>query len=335
MAVSENPYRRRPQWNDLRWRPQSQIKLVGIGLTVLFILQWHWDPDPFGCESIERLLSQVRHEHPPRWTIIQQHDMKKSGGVVLFWHLTKTGGSTIRGNVASRYQHVDYRPLLKQGDWNRILPQIERRLGAPNITRILLVELHGQGSFSNGEPWPDILQTWRTLANVHRTNFFVFSILREPLSHAISYYNFFHKHQVNATENMLKEHVVANQQCATLSHDYKKRWWFSSPGVTDARICAKLYKNLLQQFDWIGTTKRLENETLPLLHQLLTRWTLDKDDAPQDFASYNIAKSSSIHGDTLSAPTLDYIHERTCLDRALWNQVQRDFPLTQVWNHYS
>jgi hypothetical protein len=105
----------------------SQIKLVGIGLTVLFILQWQWNPDPFGCESIERLLSQVRHEHPPRWTIIQQHDMKMS------------------------------------------------------------------------------------------------AILREPLAHAISYYNFFHKHQVNAaTENMSKEHVVANPQCATLSH-YKKK----------------------------------------------------------------------------------------------------------------
>jgi hypothetical protein len=64
MAVSENPYRRRPQWNDLRWRPLSQIKLVGIGFTVLFILQWQWNPYPFGCESIERLLSQVRHEHP-------------------------------------------------------------------------------------------------------------------------------------------------------------------------------------------------------------------------------------------------------------------------------
>jgi hypothetical protein len=47
---------------------------------------------------------------------------------------------------------------------------------------------------------------WQT--NVHRTNLFVFTILREPLLHAISYYNFFHKHQVNdATENMLKEHV--------------------------------------------------------------------------------------------------------------------------------
>jgi hypothetical protein len=35
-----------------------------------------------------------------------------------------------------------------------------------------------------------------------------------------------------------------------------------TPGVTDARICAKLYKNLLQHFDWIGTTKRPSRATM-------------------------------------------------------------------------
>jgi hypothetical protein len=105
-----------------------------------------------------------------------------------------------------------------------------------------LVELHdGQGSFSNagestGPTFSKHDVPWQT--NVHRANLFVFTILREPLLHAISYYNFFHKHQVNDATEKKNERtcVVANQQCATLSH-YKKRWWF-----------------------WIGTTKRLERQ---------------------------------------------------------------------------
>jgi hypothetical protein len=158
-----------------------------------------------------------------------------------------------------------------------------------------LVELHdGQGSFSNagestGPTFSKHDVPWQT--NVHRTNLFVFTILREPLLHAISYYNFFHKHQVNdATEKKMKEHV-----------------WLP---INSVPPCLTTRKDGGSGLELPNVSS--DNETLPLLHHLLvTRWTLDNDDddAPQDFASYNVAKQpSSIHVDTLSASNTRLAH---------------------------
>lgn len=132
---------------------------------------------------------------------------------------------------------------------------------------------------------------------------------------------------------MLKEELVANRQCATLSQ-YKSWWW---QGVRNPRVCAELYSNLLRHFDWIGTTETLSNETLPLLHQLLSMW---KDDGgtsvnEKEFASYNVGKSHSIHGENLFDSTLAFIRQHTCLDRALWEHVQRDYPMKQVMKQYT
>lgn len=81
MAVSENPYRRRPQWNDLRWLPLSQSRLSaldslyfsfynGSGIQILLVVNLL---NVF-------FLKFDTNTRPPRWTIIQQHDvMKKSG----------------------------------------------------------------------------------------------------------------------------------------------------------------------------------------------------------------------------------------------------------------
>lgn len=336
MAVSENPYRRQT-WSVSRCRRQTLVTIV-VGLlqsVLVVILHRRWNQDPFRCNHIHSLFAKVRQEHAPRWEIRHDQDGvgEKSGGVALFVHLAKTGGSTVRGNFASSYNQVEFRPLLKQSDWNRVVPQMERRLVTHNNKRILFIELHGQGSFPNAEQWPDILQKWRSLADFHQKHFFVFTIIREPLSHAVSYYNFFHKNQVNATEAMLMEHLVANRQCTTLSR-YKSSWWSSYQGVTDSRVCTELYKNLLQHFDWIGTTEHLDNETLPLLHQLLTMWTNETGTLKQEFSSYNVGKSASIHGSNLSDSTVAYIRKRTCLDRALWEQVQRDFPIQQVLQHH-
>mmetsp|Transcript_8930 Transcript_8930/g.16192 ORF Transcript_8930/g.16192 Transcript_8930/m.16192 type:complete len:107 (-) Transcript_8930:11-331(-) len=46
--------------------------------------------------------------------------------------------------------------------------------------------------------------------------------------------------------------------------------------------CTRFYYNILTGLE--RPNGRLDNETLPLIHHLLARWTLDNDDAPHDFA---------------------------------------------------
>ena len=136
MAVSENPYRRQT-WSVSRRRRQTQVTIV-VGLlqsVLVVILHRRWNQDPFRCNHIHSLLAQVRQEHAPRWEIRHDQDGvgEKSGGVVLFCPLGKDGWFHDSWQLCfSSYNQVDFRPLLKQSDWNRVVPQIERRLVTRN-----------------------------------------------------------------------------------------------------------------------------------------------------------------------------------------------------------
>lgn len=336
-----NPYRRsHPPSSFLarRWAP-----LVFGVVALLLLLAALNKRSKNGCNEIESLLFAVRQETVPRWEapFIPNDNM---GGVVLFWHLAKTGGSTIRGNFASSFpKQVDYRPLLKPSDWNRVVPQIERNLMNSHSKRILFVELHGQGAFANHEDWDKTLLTWRHLAEQYEKHFFVFTILREPLAHAISYYNFFHKSTKSSQSlnhdgeaDFVHSTTISNRQCTTLlQRRHRTTSWWGEVGVTDAKTCTDVYSKLLHNLDWIGTTETLSNETLPLIHLLLSQWT-NTTTLTREFQKYNVGKvqHERIRQDSLSDETLQQIRDHTCLDRALWRQVQVDYPMNHVLQHY-
>jgi len=345
---TKNPYRPR------HGRQQKQTLLLGatglllLVLLVIVVVMMSLQTIDDSCQDIPSLLVATREHHTPRWmhAVTTQNNNNRTGGVVLFWHLAKTGGSSIRGNFAKFSSEVDYRPLLKRSDWFRVVSQIESRLMSSSKTRrILFVELHGQGTFPN-QHWDVTLQQWRDLADMNHKHFFVFTVLREPLSHTISYYNYFHKsHSIETMdmETMLKDTFMANRQCTTLAQLHDDDFWFYSSlqGALNAETCAKLYSKLLQHLDWIGTTETLSNETLPLVHTLLTKWTNAEHDndtnvTAKSFVSYNVGKphDQSIQLENLSETTRQYIQQRTCLDKALWQQVQRDYPITKVMKHY-
>jgi hypothetical protein len=83
MAVSENPYRSRPPWNDLRcgalylksslsaWDSLYFSFYNGSGIHILLVVNL----------SNVFFLKFDTNTRPPRWTIIQQHDVMKKSGV--------------------------------------------------------------------------------------------------------------------------------------------------------------------------------------------------------------------------------------------------------------
>lgn len=348
--AGRNPYQRRQRWRRRRadhCAPTFHLIIAGFCLTIVGIVTVALiiPRSSLGCTEIQSLLDSARLEHVLRQRQQQTSNStihNRKGGVVIFWHLAKVGGSTIRGNFASFSEKVDYRPLLKASDWNRIVPQIEKRLSTPNnaSTRILFVELHGQGTFPN-QQWDTTLQSWRDLAMKHDKNLFVFTILREPTSHAISYYNYFHKSiksildSTISIESDFKKTFMANRQCTTLaqSHSPKGLFSFRQEGTSNPYTCANVYAKLLQYFDWIGTTETLSTETLPLVHALLSKWTArTNNSSTPTFARYNVGKPENerLRLSKISNSTRDFLQQYTCLDQALWQQVQQDYSIHQV-----
>ena len=266
-------------------------------------------------------------------------DDDKGGGVIVFWHLAKTGGTTVRKQCAS-LPGVDYLLLLSPSDYyggsqlieDRLTPSANtEEIDAYNHSRkhTLFVELHGVLSPPTVLEMESRVERWRSLSRQHGTPLFIFTIFREPTSHSLSFYNFFHKDLSYAPLQGDLSRKAFNRQCHTLA----------APGH-NKNVCAMLYNKLYQLFDWVGITERLTKETLPLLQHLLRY-----KQAQQKFASiheesfvlptnlsrthYNeaIVGKNTIHREELSSETLQTLKEKTCLDRGLWERVQREYTL--------
>jgi hypothetical protein len=120
-----------------------------------------------------------------------------------------------------------------------------------------------------------------------------------------------------------------------------------------------LYGKFLELFDWVGTTEHLSEETMPLLQHLLRFKKTEEEEKEGNLTNsrsihnqapvasqfhstvtnneshYNVAVSShvSLHRDTLSSYTLEYIQNKTCLDRGLWERIQQDYTL-EIFSDY-
>lgn len=274
---------------------------------------------------------------------------KRGGGVIVFWHNAKTGGTTVRKQCGS-LPGVDYMLLIKPEDYYGGGHVISERLSASpgdykpeddptnkhNPNRTLFVEMHGM----NAPTVLDMeshLQRWRYLSKLHGTPLFVFTLLREPVPYSLSYFNFFHQDSVRQSTQTDLLRASFSRQCHTLA---------AAPGH-NKRICALLYKKFYELFDWVGTTEKLTTQTLPLLQHLLRfrppqeRFAALNATKASSFAlptntsrnNYNVAVPNqySLHMESLSKGTIKAVKERTCLDYGLWEQAQRDYRL-DMWD---
>ena len=273
----------------------------------------------------------------------------KGGGVIIFWHLAKTGGTTLRKQCAT-LPGVDYMMLVRPEDYHEGAKCISDRLTPPltpvdptpdefNHSRdhTMFVEMHGIVNAPTVLDMEAHLREWRRLSQEHGTPLFVFTILREPMAYSLSYFNFFHQKITHQPTQKELQRTSFNRQCNALA---------AHPGQTET-TCAQLYGKFYEWFDWVGTTERISQETLPLLQHLLRH-----KDAQNRFMSpeepteaelwllpsntnkthYNVAERQqfSFHLESLSQETIEVIHDNTCLDQGLWERAQQDFTL-DMW----
>jgi hypothetical protein len=257
----------------------------------------------------------------------------EKGGLVFFLHIPKTGGTTIRRNLLNRTSHVRYRFVAGMGEYNRSRPFVDRYIRTSSTRRrpILFLEVHGRDSPHLMQLKRTLLQWKRTAAKTNVSTFF-FTILREPLSHAVSYFNFFHverpnRHfrQVQATEENFLRFALHSPQCQFLSRgEYSLRE--KKKVQTTSEECHQVQDALFETMDWIGTTDRMNDETLPLLFRLLNLKgaTFESQRVSTKFANASISKSR------LAGSTIHTIEHMLSSDRKIYEEVPKKFPLA-IW----
>ena len=345
-----------------------------------------------------------------------------NGGIVIFYHIYKTGGSTVgkllhelteeNKKIHHAGRHIDNtEPDIDNtekdidnggGDMEKAkLNVFQRAMESPATMfftmirkhidwegdcvrtldlastkkKLVLLELHVEDPAPKFQSLVELTPTidrWRAEADRRGVGFFAFTLVREPVAHALSFFNFFHvgnkagrppptrfdhdfwnpfKPLAPTERQFLRSYYAKNRQCRMLHSDPQstyaapKRLIWKDHQATDKEIAElhqpceidKVHDTLFQSLDWVGTTENLQNETLPLLTKIVVNDpSIGRNNKP--FKVYDNIPNGHIgmkKGD-LSNKTMSIILERTELDRGLYADVVRDFKLTDLgWDYNS
>jgi hypothetical protein len=276
----------------------------------------------------------------------------EKGGVVLFFHVAKTGGTSIRsifGDRRGRFPTVYLETCYNASHFIQSADLIDRVL-TKNTTKdigknVLFLETHGLQAPALPFMHPH-LQRWREMAAEHGTSFFAFTIIRDPVSYAVSYFNFFnaapctlgfgpwHWRLYMPTESNLVHTTEANNQCLLMARDHWGIFKHKNRSAPNRQECDTVYDMLLQDMDWVGTTEQMSYETIPLLTYMLTRnMTLAQTPVGHSFNVISATKNASsvLKLSSLHPTTANYIRSMSYLDQENYNRAQRDFTL-EMWD---
>jgi hypothetical protein len=287
-----------------------------------------------------------------------------NGGVVAFYHMYKTGGSTtgmMMKDLAEEYEdRFNFTMVREFIRWEEeCLPALDM---AQFEKKIVLLELHVEHPSPQFPSLVDLAPTmkrWRMEAHRRNLGFFAFTQVREAVSHSISFFNFFQVRLESydrdwnpwraqaPTETNLMHQFVPDRQCRMLGSDPEGTMSAPASGMwepppepknPDLRNCRlqQIYDAIDETMDWVGLTETLSNETLPLLSKLLIS-NATYGISTKAFKVFKEGKTKirGVLRDDLSEASMARILQETSNDKKLYDDVRRNFTLTNLgWDQW-
>ena len=290
-----------------------------------------------------------------------------TGGIIIFLHVPKTGGTTIRKTYQNR-DHVTYLFSNRKEKYESLVPRVnewvqtgpfKNKKNSNSSHHIGILEIHAR----NNPTFLSIcnqLKQWKATAKEHKVPFFAFTVLREPESFGMSYFNYYHgmrwekrRFEFLPSPNMTDANFIrtmhSNPQCLFLARSeqaYQKNFPELRHNLTRDE-CTRSYDCLRQTMDWIGTTERLKNETLPLLHHLIdghdssiSQRSATTPTSLHPNHSSGTKKSTTEHENTgpklfgrsnMTEESQTYLTSMTKWDQEMYRNVSRDYDFSRFF----
>jgi len=237
--------------------------------------------------------------------------------IILFYHIGKTAGSTI-GNLFYKYETKETPGMIsidiKGNDGERQIEStnlkfddfynksLKREL---DVKLLYYVKQHGH----HVKSFYQDIKKLKELKLIHNDNLFIFTILRNPLEHTISLYNYYNNVNVpTCSKEKITDTLRYNYQAHYLYNS--TTFWRDNENYLNKKDTNKLLSYIDLYFDHVGIVDNLDYTLNIINNKFNTDLKITK--------KKNVTKKKTIRLSDLTEKEIEIIKKKTELDNYLY-----------------